>query len=1082
MVRDAKIKKIVTGIAFLFILFQSICFAQISKPAAEADIKKINPVNKPVYISRQHGGSTQTADYLDGLFFISRGSVLSIFDQAPDPGVEAKKLIMLDRKIETVTVSKQWIIVTCSAMESEHGATTIIANDPVNDFPVIKKLQHDFTPTSAIAREPYLLIGGELIVSQESAGYAGVIEFHKFTDGKTIEFVRREFIPYPVKSLDIVNSMLAVGTSGTTILYPYNPDISLKPLYDGIIPTTGGIMMFQDAVYFIRGGGIAMMALPTGRRPETIRTYIPKNALFKAVCAPEGIYLGEIGDFTNTESKEFVCISRINHALDQDSYQELARIPAYKIYDMTAFPQGLLIALGDNGVAILRKKEDGAFAEPTIEKNPNGTQNYASWQDNTIFYNDAATLRLMETSYSDTQKNINSRNLGFCKLPFSETILNASESGWIRFEYHYDSSLQKSYINAFGYEAAGESITQSSFELPVGNISNTMENLKKLGTWKSETILSFPDVKMRDTHLCAVIFKDSVFNPQICDVTISKQQTIYDLAFIDANTFLLLEKRYSENDKKYYKGIGIYGIDQAQHTITGKKFIPLPVISPDLSAVCITANGKWIIAWEESKTEQPNANYFHVYSITPALQETYLGSFKTTDITRHVYILNTMLWLCGTTDLTRCDLTGNLEQWDRFTYPNLAVPLPFETDTDKFWISSVYSGFIELSEKPGSTPPIIAKPDPDIDNEIPGWQRVQRIAGLGIKAVTEGAHPLKTALQSPDRMVRTKDGRLFVAESASNQVLEIIPDKSVRVIFSEPYNPNILFEYPMGLALSADETKLYISNSYSNMVKALNLNTGIVEEIAGTGNNTYNGDNLPGNQTNLDAPTGIAITDDNRVIIAEARGQRIRMILQDGTAHVLAGAHDSDNPGREVKLEKGAILNSFVNIGMPADLISFHNTIFFSSFDMGCVFKMDLSEANLPAPHNMTVIAGGIFGRGDEYPDFDLSYYLRFPEGITVTENARLLVCDTGNWRILETDLDGNFIADFGGVGPGNAGDLMPYCYMRAEPSDACSGQDGTIYFCDPNNNVIRAITGKPVFTKDITNPEDSAVMNWPLF
>ena len=1074
MIRFNSCHKFLLIIVLSAFFFQGFGIAQTSNDPLDTAIKGINPVTKTVYLSRQYGGSFQTVDYRDGLFFIGRGAVLSIYDQVPAAGVEAKKLVLLDKQIETVTVSKRWIIVTCTTMEAGKGTTTIIANDPVNDFPILKKIQHDFIPSSAIAVDSSILIGGN---SEQ-----GIIEFYTIKDEKNFALLRRESIPYNVQNLDVINSMLVVGTGGTSFLYSFNPESPLQLLYQGVYPSSGGIMRFQDAVYFAWDAGISMMALTSGIRPEAFRNYDTENILYKTICTPEGIYLGELASYTGKDNKGLVLINRINHSLDPGSHEELIKLPASEIRDMAFFPQGLLVALGDEGLAVIHKKEDGTFTEPTIENNPVGTMGYASWRDNSIVYNDIATARVIETSYEENLKKIDSRIIGFSNLPYADVVLNASETEWIEIDNRYDYALQKYYFDSVAHGLNGDKIAQASFELPANYIISRYSNYKTLGTRKNEIIFSLDKSPEQDLFLGAVTFGDSVFNPLICCGTTSSNQTIIDTAFIDANTFLLLKNHYSYINGKNTKGIGIYTIDPAHQSISEKQLFPLPINLPNFSPYQVITDGKRIVVWEISKNQELQKNIFHIYSLSADFQETYLGSYESDDVFRRISLIQNSLWLCGPTNLYRCDLEDNLEQWNRFSFPSLATPLPFRTEQGKFWISSIFTGFIELSENPPSIVPIVSKPDPDTENTIPVWQRLQRIAGLGVLSVTEDAHPLNTILQSPDRMIRAKDGRLFVAESRLNQILEIIPDKSVRIIYSEPFDPAIVFEYPMGLALNQDESKLYISDSYSHKVKALNLSTGAVEEIAGSGLTPYNGDNLPANQTNLDAPTGIAITDDNRIIIAEARGQRIRMILQDGTAHVLAGAHGAENPGRDWKTEKGAVLNSFIDLGLPADLSCFHNTIFFSSFDKGCVFKMDLSDANLPTPHNLTVIAGGIFGFGDEYPELDLSNYLSYPEGIAVSEDNRLLVCDTVNRRILETDLDGNLITTFGGNGPGNYGDLMPYCYMKAEASDVCFAQDGTIYFCDPNNNVIRAITGKPVFAKDIKNPLDTAVMEWSLF
>jgi len=80
-------------------------------------------------------------------------------------------------------------------------------------------------------------------------------------------------------------------------------------------------------------------------------------------------------------------------------------------------------------------------------------------------------------------------------------------------------------------------------------------------------------------------------------------------------------------------------------------------------------------------------------------------------------------------------------------------------------------------------------------------------------------------------------------------------------------------DFPTGLA--ADSSTLYLADTHNHRIRKLNLTTGIITTIAGTGTPNYNGD---GTNANLALPHGLTLDASGNLYLADTVNQRIRRI------------------------------------------------------------------------------------------------------------------------------------------------------------------------------------------------------------
>jgi sugar lactone lactonase YvrE len=123
--------------------------------------------------------------------------------------------------------------------------------------------------------------------------------------------------------------------------------------------------------------------------------------------------------------------------------------------------------------------------------------------------------------------------------------------------------------------------------------------------------------------------------------------------------------------------------------------------------------------------------------------------------------------------------------------------------------------------------------------------RAQQVGTARQAALVLGEH-----LREPFGVTFTRDGAAFIVEMSGNRVSRLSPQGTVRVIagtgeqgFTGDDGPAIgaRFNGPHHLLMGPDG-HLYIADTWNNCVRRIDLKTGIVSRVAGTGEKGFSGD------------------------------------------------------------------------------------------------------------------------------------------------------------------------------------------------------------------------------------------------
>jgi hypothetical protein len=92
-------------------------------------------------------------------------------------------------------------------------------------------------------------------------------------------------------------------------------------------------------------------------------------------------------------------------------------------------------------------------------------------------------------------------------------------------------------------------------------------------------------------------------------------------------------------------------------------------------------------------------------------------------------------------------------------------------------------------------------------------------------------------------------------------------------------------------SLAADSSgNIYIADIWENRIRKVDAATGLVATVAGTGQTGYNGDGIQATQANISAPLGVCVDPEGNLYFAEYGGSRVRKVdIKTGLISTVAG-------------------------------------------------------------------------------------------------------------------------------------------------------------------------------------------------
>jgi len=163
---------------------------------------------------------------------------------------------------------------------------------------------------------------------------------------------------------------------------------------------------------------------------------------------------------------------------------------------------------------------------------------------------------------------------------------------------------------------------------------------------------------------------------------------------------------------------------------------------------------------------------------------------------------------------------------------------------------------------------------------------VNTFAGTGTFGYTGDGGPAAAAtFQNPNGIFADKMNNIYISDAGNNVVRKVTPAGIISTVagngtfgYTGDGGPASAANLSGPAGLYVDNGTLYIADVYNNVIRAVNLSTGIITTVAGNGTMGFAGDGGPAIAANLYNPTGVCVDHTGALYIADAGNARIRKV------------------------------------------------------------------------------------------------------------------------------------------------------------------------------------------------------------
>ncbi len=233
----------------------------------------------------------------------------------------------------------------------------------------------------------------------------------------------------------------------------------------------------------------------------------------------------------------------------------------------------------------------------------------------------------------------------------------------------------------------------------------------------------------------------------------------------------------------------------------------------------------------------------------------------------------------------------------------------------------------DLAQAPDGKVLVMAWHNHKLREVDPATRRVRILAGAGPGYTGDGMTMAAATFKQPKGLELDAAGNMYVLDQQNFRIRKIEratgamsliagnglqgsdgdggPAAAARFNFEAGSNPE-----PSG-GLVFGDGKLFVADTLSNKVRAIDLATGLIDTVVGTGTSGYAGDGGSARTAQLSAPRDIEIGPDGHLYIADTDNSVIRAVdLTTGIIRTVAGtgelgyAPDEGQPATEIKLAR----------------------------------------------------------------------------------------------------------------------------------------------------------------------------------
>lgn len=295
--------------------------------------------------------------------------------------------------------------------------------------------------------------------------------------------------------------------------------------------------------------------------------------------------------------------------------------------------------------------------------------------------------------------------------------------------------------------------------------------------------------------------------------------------------------------------------------------------------------------------------------------------------------------------------------------------------------SSAEAAFVQQSDLSGT-----------VRYVVNGVGSTKRFAG-------DGGLALDALLNFPTAIAADAEGDLYIADTMNHRIRRV-DARTGRITtiagvglprFGGDGGPSVAAGLNEPAALVVQGARLYVADQSNNRIRMVDLRTGLITTVAGTGTAAFNGDGRPATEAALAGPSGLTIGTDGRLYIADTFNGRIRAVdPATGIIETVVG------DGGEYRYQ-GEMEAASPSLSRPSGIaVDVEGNVFMTDSDNHLVRRWDRVAGRI----DRVAGTGNANYGGDGKTPLEAS--LNYPFGLVIDQENHLFVADTFNHRIRE--------------------------------------------------------------------------------
>ncbi|NDC41111.1 MAG: T9SS C-terminal target domain-containing protein [Chitinophagia bacterium] len=336
-------------------------------------------------------------------------------------------------------------------------------------------------------------------------------------------------------------------------------------------------------------------------------------------------------------------------------------------------------------------------------------------------------------------------------------------------------------------------------------------------------------------------------------------------------------------------------------------------------------------------------------------------------------------------------------------------------------------------------------------------QNITTLAGSGVAGFAGDGGPASAAkLNNPYGVAADTAGNVYITDCDNNRIRKVARNGIISTIagtgtsgYSGDGGQATAAKITLPRGITIDPAGNIVFSDRGNCaIRKINLSTGVITTIAGSGTPGFSGDGGAATNAKLYFPWGVAYDRAGNLFIADDQNCRIRMVNTSGNISTICGTGSCFIAG-DGGLASAAKVQ--YPVGVAVDQLT--GSLYIA--DDGNNRVREIKTTNI-----ISTIAGSpTYGfSGDGGPSTASKLY--YPKGVATDDSGRVLIADQNNNRIRRIDTFHNIYTIIGNGTPGYSGDNGPATAASLnQPTGMCvASRFGKIYVADNQNQRIRVV------------------------